>query len=194
MKTRNIQVVLDLSLSMKGCVGMVYLFLQKFLQRLWELPNVKWSLQLTWFSGGQTQSVKFEKNQTYTEDDLEFLRVLRAQSLKKGRMTCAEDVQAGCRESMEQMEGEAGEQILLLFTDYCDRQEVLLTEGKGINRVFLFVPESGMMKYRFPMVNKTGKFQTAMPIIYWPLERLKRTAQEEEWDCLLGYLGEREED
>lgn len=194
MNRRNIQVVLDISLSMKECAGMIYLFLCECLDRIWSFRDVRWSIQLTWFAGGSTGQVIFENEQTYTQDRMEFLRELRELRLKKGKMTEAEDVRNGCMSSMEKMYGENGEQILLLFTDYCDSREIFLTDGNGVNRVILFVPEEGWMKYRFRIVGKNGDFQTVMPIIYSPLEGLKKIWDEKQWECLLGYLKEGEED
>ena len=193
MKRRTIQIVLDVSMSMKHCVGIIYIFLNEFLDRISRWENTDWYFQLTVFSGGFVECIQFRNEKNYTQDKSEFMRIFREQKMKKGNVTCAEDVKAGCIQSMEQMKGKSGEQVLFLFTDYRMGKAVSMMEGKGVNRAFFFLPEDCTGHYRMPIVGKNNRFQIAMPVLRWPLENLKKRLSENEWESLLNYLKEGDE-
>lgn len=188
MLKRNIQVIVNLSLPMEGCIGLVYLFLERLLERLVRDREVIWTFQLTWFAPDSSESVIFRENKSYTDDEMEFLREFRNLEIKKGKRSCDQDVILGWQQSMSQMEGKAENQIVLYFSDYYPAREICLTRGIGARRVFLFTPEASPTRYHIRMVSGSGRLQSAMPVIHWPLEELREEFDDGQWENLMDYM------
>lgn len=193
-KKRNISIILDLSMSMKTCIGAVCLFLEEMDRRLRQIKNQEFSIQLTWFASEISRNVTFENDRLSTRDSVEFFGALRRLTLCRGRqMTSDSDVEAGWKTALNSMEGEDCEQVILFFSDYRIKREIRLDRERGVNRVFLFVPEDSNAEYRLRMTGGNGKPQIAMPVIQWPLETLMQLWTDSMWSCLTDYMGVIEE-
>lgn len=189
-RKKNINIILDMSMSMKTCIGAVCLFLEEMDKRLRRIGNLEFSIQLTWFASEISSTVTFENGRPETRDPVEFFGALRKLSLCRGRqMTSEDDVEAGLKTAFSNMEGEDCEQVLLVFSDYRPKREIRLDRERGVNRVFLFVPEDSHAGYHFRMTGENGNPQIAMPVIQWPLETLMQSWTDSMWSCLTGYMG-----
>lgn len=188
-KRKKIKVILDLSMSMKTCIGAVYLFLQEMDDRIRNTEVLDLEYQLTWFSSGKNGNVVFSDGRMSTRDPVEFFGAVRGLTLCRGnRMTSDEDVEAGWKTALSSMAGEAGEQAVFFFSDYRMENEIRLEQEHGVNRVFLFLPENSHARYRFRMTGSGGDVQIAMPILQWSLETLMKPWTESMWSGLMTYM------
>lgn len=188
-KRKNMKVILDLSMSMKTCIGAVYLFLQELDDRIRKTGALDFEYQLSWFSSGKTDDVVFADDRMSTRDPVEFFGAVRRLTLCRGsRMTSDEDVEAGWKKALSSMAGEAGEQVVFFFSDYRMENEIRLEQEHGVNRVFLFLPANSHARYRFRMTGSSGNVQIAMPILQWSLETLMKPWTESMWSGLMTYM------
>lgn len=189
-KNRNIQIVLDLTMSMKDTIGMVYVFLYELLSLINETKGGLVTFQLTWFSGDAHETVKFENDKIYTDKIGEFFNKLKSLPLKKGKSKESK-IKDALLASMQNAEGEPGQQVVFLFTDYHldGRCMIDLYESRGVNRVFLFVPKNQGTFYRFKIVDKNNVVQKLMPVLAWNLELLEEAFSEEDMEYILGNIG-----
>ena len=189
-KNRNIQIVLDLTMSMKDTIGMVYVFLYELLSLINETKGGLVTFQLTWFSGDAHETVKFENDKIYTDKIGEFFNKLKSLPLKKGKSKESK-IKDALLASMQNAEGEPGQQVVFLFTDYHldGRCMIDLYESRGVNRVFLFVPKNQGAFYRFKIVDKNNVVQKLMPVLAWNLELLEEAFSEENMEYILGNIG-----
>ncbi len=189
---RDINVLLDVSMSMKECIAMIYLFLYELDRYLAKNTELEVRYRLTWFASNKSERVMFENgaaSSTTAREPGKFFARMKTLQLKKGRPTNETDLANGWKTMFDGMEGNAEEQIVLFFSDYRMRGEVSLAEERGVQRVLLFTPGDSRCRYRFHTVNQYGKFQLAMPAVQWPLEQLKEEWDEPMWECLTDYLG-----
>lgn len=186
---RKIEIILDMSMSMKTCIGPVYLFLQELDERLRQTEQLDFSCQLSWFAGGNSQNVMFGDGQMSTKDPVEFFGAVRKLTLCRGtRMTSDDDIEAGWKTALSNMDGDGSDQVVLFFSDYRMKHEIRLEKEHGVNRVFLFLPENSHAKYRFRMTGTGGNVQIAMPFLQWSLETLMKPWTESMWSCLMDYM------
>ena len=188
-KKKNINIILDLSMSMKTCIGAVCLFLEEMDQRLRQVSKQEFTIQLTWFASEISEMVTFENDRLFTRDPVEFFGALRKLTLCRGRqMTSDNDVEAGFKTAFGNMEGKDSEQVVLFFSDYRGKREIRMDRERGVHRVFLFVPEDSNAWYHFRMTGENGKPQIAMPVIQWPLETLMHPWTDTMWSWLTDYM------
>lgn len=193
MRKRNIQIVIDLSMSMKPAIGLVYAYLYQFLSHLCERNEIEIevSFQLTWFMGDTSEQVIFHddsEDRNYTTDFDELMGNIKLLKLRQGARTNAETIQQALQISMQQSHGEPQEQILFFFSDYLPNNVIDMNGFGKLNRVFLFVPKEKGMYYRFQMVNSGNAVHKLMPVLVWDLESLSEKLTEEDMECIQNYL------
>lgn len=188
MRKRNIQIIIDVSMSMKVVIGLVYAFLYQFLSYTQEVGGVMLTFQLTWFSGEEWKCVEFANGKKYTDSFVELMGTVKMLYLKKGAKSNRLVIQQALEASMKQAYGESTEQVLFYFSDYRLKEMLNLDKMCKVNRVFLFVPDGQSVFYRFTIVNVRNTVQKLMPILLWSLESLKEELSENDMECMLNYL------
>ncbi len=188
MNKKNIQIVVDISMSMRDTIGLVYVFLYEFLYAIQGKQSLTLSYQLTWFSGDTWDTVDFDNGRNYTDNLNQLFGRMKQLYLKTGQLSNEKTITAALEGAFDAAHGEENEQVLFLFTDYHTKQLLDLTEAGKVRKVFLFVPEGQGEKYRFRIVGKSNVTQKIMPILIWSMESLKEKLSEQDKDCMLAYL------
>lgn len=188
---KNIQMVVDVSMSTKEMIGLVYVFLDQFLSHVQtNKDDTQITYQLTWFSGDTCETVSFSNGSFQTESLDRLMGAFKQLKIKKGKKTNAEMLQKALLQSMEYAceQGEAKDQILLYFTDYYLTSVVNVVKSKGISRAFLFVPKDQGAYYKFRIVNNENRAQKLMPVVVWDVNELKKKISPEDMNCLMYYF------
>lgn len=181
---KNIQIIIDVSMSMRDTVGLVYVYLHQFFSYVQERgENLELSYQFTWFSGQEYRCVEFKPGMFYTDNHERLMGEMKQLKIKKGK---SEEtvIKEALLKSMNDSHGEESQQVIFYFSDYYLRDVMYLTEAKGVNRVFLFVPENQGARYRFKIVNSENRVQKLMPVLEWNLAELKNELSEDDLECL----------
>ena len=188
---KNIQIVVDVSMSTKEMIGLVYVFLDQFLSHVQEnKDDTQVSYQLTWFSGDTCETVSFPNGSFRTESLDRLMGAFKQLKIKKGKKTNAQMIQNALLQSMECacLDGDAKDQVLLYFTDYHLTSLVNVVKSAGISRAFLFVPKDQGAYYKFRIVNNENRAQKLMPMVVWDVNELEKKLSPEDMNCLMHYF------
>ena len=180
---KNIQIIIDVSMSMKDTIGLVYVYLHQFFSHVQERgENLEVSYQLTWFSGEEYRCVEFKPGRTWTNNHERLMGELKQLKLRRGKSN-ETVIKEALLSSLNGSNGEECNQVVFYFSDYYLNDVMYLTEAKGVNRVFLFVPETQGSRYRFKIVNSENRVQKLMPALEWNLEDFKNELSKEDLEC-----------
>lgn len=170
-------------MSMKDTIGLVYVYLQQFFSYVQERgENVEISYQFTWFSGQEYRRVEFKPGNYSTDNHERLMGEFKQLKLRMGNSD-ENIIKEALLSSLNGAKGEERNQVVFYFSDYYLNDVMYLTEAKGANRVFLFVPENQGSHYRFKIVNSENRVQKLMPVLAWNLEEFKKELSKEDLEC-----------